>query len=88
MNSTAPSQQRYASFSYICFNLCSMKTDKFLHIYNRLSSKRLDGVMEAVMALRQKALEQQIWETSDLIRIELPKRGIRIKGKTEETTWT
>jgi cysteinyl-tRNA synthetase len=48
---------------------------------------RLDGVMEVVMALRQKAREQKDWATSDMIRDGLAKAGIQIKDGKEGTTW-
>ena len=48
---------------------------------------RLDGVMEVVMALRQKAREQKDWATSDMIRDGLAKAGIQIKDGKEGTSW-
>ena len=48
---------------------------------------RLDGVMEVVIALRQKAREQKDWATSDMIRDGLAKAGIQIKDGKEGTSW-
>jgi cysteinyl-tRNA synthetase len=48
---------------------------------------RLDGVMQVVIALRQKAREQKDWASSDMIRDGLAKAGIQIKDGKEGTTW-
>jgi cysteinyl-tRNA synthetase len=48
---------------------------------------RLDGVMEVVIALRQKAREQKDWASSDMIRDGLAKAGVQIKDGKEGTSW-
>ena len=48
---------------------------------------RLDGVMEVVITLRQKAREQKDWATSDMIRDGLAKAGVQIKDGKEGTSW-
>ena len=51
-------------------------------------SVRLEGVMDVVLALRQKARENKDWAASDMIREGLAKAGIQIKDSKEGTTWS
>jgi cysteinyl-tRNA synthetase len=51
-------------------------------------NKRLEGVMEVIVALRQQAREQKNWNMSDMIRDGLEKAGIQIKDNKEGTSWT
>jgi cysteinyl-tRNA synthetase len=51
-------------------------------------SVRLEGVMDVVLALRQKARENKDWAASDMIRDGLAKAGIHIKDSKEGTTWS
>ena len=48
---------------------------------------RLDGVMQLVLDLRQKAREGKDWATADKIRDALSAANITVKDGKEGTTW-
>ena len=49
--------------------------------------QKLDGVVEMILDVRQKAKEAKDWQTSDMIRDRLASIGIRIKDRKEGTDW-
>ena len=48
----------------------------------------LDGLMQLIISLRQKAREEKNWATSDQIRDGLHELGIQLKDGKEGTQWT
>ncbi len=52
------------------------------------SNSKLDGVMELVIELRQRARENKDWGTSDVIRDRMKELNIQLKDGKEGTTYT
>lgn len=48
----------------------------------------LDGLMQLIIAIRQKAREEKNWGTSDQIRDGLNDLGIQLKDGKEGTVWS
>ncbi|MCB0805140.1 MAG: cysteine--tRNA ligase, partial [Bacteroidales bacterium] len=49
---------------------------------------RIDVLMNLILNIRQNARQNKDWATSDLIRDELTKAGIKVKDTKEGSEWT
>jgi len=68
------------SFVFDVFGLLNEKADS-------KDESVVDGLMELIIAIRQKARENRNWETSDQIRDGLNELGIQLKDGKEGTHW-
>jgi len=69
-------------FDSFLFAILGMKNDK-----ESDQGETLDGLMQLILAIRQKSRENKDWDTSDQIRNALQKLHIVVKDGKEGSSW-
>ncbi len=69
-------------FDTFLFGILGMKDEK-----GRDHRETLDGLMQLILAIRQKSRETKDWGTSDQIRDALQKLHITVKDGKDGSTW-
>jgi cysteinyl-tRNA synthetase len=72
-----------SKFNVFVFEVLGLKSE----LKDSLNTELINGVMNTIIELRQKAKDNKDWPTADLIRNELAKLKIVIKDTKEGTVW-